>query len=83
MQGILVSIGTTLFSEIILATIVPFKCLFCSFKKKKNSASGVPQLQLSLDSPCILGGINVSVMHSLDFVCLEMHDFCINLIPGK
>ena len=31
--------------------------------------------------PCVLGRIKISIMHFLDFICVKMHDFCVNAIP--
>ena len=31
---------------------------------------------------CILGSLNILMMHFLDSICVKMHDFCINAIPG-
>ena len=30
---------------------------------------------------CVLGRIKILMMHFLKFVCVKMHDFCVNAIP--
>ena len=30
---------------------------------------------------CVLGRIKILMMHFLEFVCVKMHDFCVNAIP--
>ena len=30
---------------------------------------------------CVLGRIKILTMHFLEFICVKMHDFCVNAIP--
>ena len=54
-----------------------------SFTKKQNILTNQSKLceLFNKSVPCVLGRIIISMMHFLDFICVKMHDFCVNAIP--
>ena len=52
--------------------------------KQQNILTNQSKLcELFKSVPCVLGRIKISMMHFLDFICVKMHDFCVNAIPAN